>query len=193
VLVGDGERRRELQQLADSTNAELGRPAVILTGELLDPRPAYAAADLVVGMGSSALRAMAFGKPVVIAGERGFSAKFTPESANCFYYKGMYGLGNGSPDNSQLIAEIRELAEHPDLRSALGEFSRQFVVKHFALEVASARLAKFCETAISQSRNFHITAADSLRTGAVLVAGALRRAIKWSQVKRHIRVNLNPA
>ena len=41
-----------------------------LAGEMLDPRPAYAAADVVLGMGGSALRGMAFGKPLVVQGVR---------------------------------------------------------------------------------------------------------------------------
>src|SRR5207247_235462 len=109
LLVGDGSLRPKLQQLADAANAELGRAAVILTGALLDPRPAYAAADLVVGMGGSALRAMAFGKPVVIVGEHGFSAALNPQTAESFYYKGIYGVGDGSPGNTQLTNDIRAL------------------------------------------------------------------------------------
>ena len=70
VIVGDGMVRPRLEQLAREVNASLGRPAVTLTGGLVDPRPAYAAAHVVVGMGSSALRAMAFGKPVVVVGAR---------------------------------------------------------------------------------------------------------------------------
>ena len=77
-IVGDGAARPRLAQLAEETNAEIGRQAVVLTGMLLDPRPAYAAADIVVGMGGSSLRGIAFGKPVIIVGEKGFSAPFTP-------------------------------------------------------------------------------------------------------------------
>ena len=49
-----------------------GRQVVLLTGEIADPRPAYAAADVVVGQGGSALRGMAFGKPLVVVGEGRF-------------------------------------------------------------------------------------------------------------------------
>src|SRR5262249_26735596 len=102
LLVGDGVMRERLQQLADAVNRELGRTVVALTGGLLDPRPAYAAADIVIGMGGSALRAMAFAKPVIIIGERGFAAPFNPQTAESFYEKGIYGLGDGGTDNSRL-------------------------------------------------------------------------------------------
>ena len=54
-----------------------GRQVVLLTGEIADPRSAYAAADVVVGQGGSALRGMAFGKPLIVVGEEGFSELLT--------------------------------------------------------------------------------------------------------------------
>jgi glycosyltransferase involved in cell wall biosynthesis len=167
VIVGDGTARTKLEQLAGEINAELGRPAVVLTGALLDPRPAYAAADIVVGMGGSALRGMAFGKPVVIVGEQGFSAPLTPETAESFYYEGIYGRGDGSPGNARHVTDIRGLAEHPELLPVLGQFSRQFVLRHFSLETVSTRLAQFCRRAAAEMPPLHVAAADGLRTAAV--------------------------
>ena len=57
IIVGDGPARAELESLSKNVNAVLRREAVTLAGEWVDPRPAYAAADIVVGMGGSALRA----------------------------------------------------------------------------------------------------------------------------------------
>jgi L-malate glycosyltransferase len=169
VIVGDGEARAELERLAKEVNVELGRPAIVLTGALCDPRPAYGAADIVIGMGGSALRGMAFGKPVVIVGEQGFSAPFTPETAESFYYKGMYGRGGGCTPSSggRLGTDIRWLAEHRDQHRVLGDFSRQFVLRHFSLDKVSARLAKFCHAAVAEAPPFRVTAADGLRTAAV--------------------------
>jgi glycosyltransferase involved in cell wall biosynthesis len=167
VIVGDGTARTRLQQLADETNRHLGRAAVVLTGVRLDPRPAYSAADIVVGMGSSALRGMAFGKPVVIVGEQGFSAPFTPATENSFYYKGIYGRGVGGSSNQRLVADILGLVERRDSLPALGEFSRQFVVQHFSLEAVAARLGECLRRAVDEMPRFHVSAADGLRTAAV--------------------------
>ena len=123
VIVGDGPVRGKLEKLADEVNDELGRPAVLFTGALLDPRPAYAAADIVVGMGGSALRGMAFGKAVVIVGEKGFAAPFAPETEASFYYRGIYGVGDGSSSTAPLAGIIRRLAESRNLRLELGEFA----------------------------------------------------------------------
>jgi glycosyltransferase involved in cell wall biosynthesis len=167
ALVGDGAIRDELRQRAEQVNTELRRKAVMLTGALLDPRPAYAAADLVVGMGGSALRAMAFAKPVVVIGANFFSAPFTPETAHTFYYQGMYGVGRGPDGNMQLAADIAGLVARRDSLSGLGAFSRQFVQKHFDLAEASARLSNFCRAAVEQAPKFRVAIGDGIRTGAV--------------------------
>jgi len=167
VIVGDGDIRTSLEQLADEVNAELGRPAVVLTGALLDPRPAYAAADIVIGMGGSALRGMAFSKPVIIVGEQGFSSPLTIETAESFYYKGIYGRGDGDPHNARLVENIGSLAEHPDKLQALGEFSRQFVVQHFSLGAVASQLSDICRAAVNQVPPFHVGVADGFRSAAV--------------------------
>ena len=184
VIVGDGQGRPELERLAAETNTKLGRSAIVLTGELLDPRPAYAAADIVVGMGSSALRGMAFGKPVVIVGELGFSAPFNPQTQESFYYKGIYGRGEGGASNERHVADLRGLAEHRDQFPAIGEFSRQWVLRHFALEKVSAQLEKFCCSAVAGMSQFHVAATDGLRTAAVCLRE--RRVLSyrfWQRIK----------
>jgi glycosyltransferase involved in cell wall biosynthesis len=167
ILVGDGAARPELERLAQQINVELRRPAVLFTGALLDPRPAYAAADIIVGMGGSALRGMAFGKPVVIVGEGGFSAPLSPETAHFFYHNGIYGRGSGIDSNAGFAADVRRIIEDPCHRSFLGTFSREFVLKHFSLKTVSAKLSDLCHRAVVEVVPFPVTAADALRTTAV--------------------------
>ena len=64
VIVGDGPARNAVAERAAQTNATVGRLAVVLAGALDDPRPAYAGADITIGQGGSALRGMAFAKPL---------------------------------------------------------------------------------------------------------------------------------
>jgi L-malate glycosyltransferase len=167
VIVGDGTLRGRLERLAVEVNGELGRRAVVLAGALLDPRPAYAAADIVVGMGGSALRGMAFGKPTVIAGEQGFSAPFTPETAERFHYTGMYGRGDGDLGSARLAADIGELAGQPDRLPGLGEFSLRFVRQHFSVEAVSAHLAEYSQRAVSDAPSLRESLTDGLRTAAI--------------------------
>lgn len=183
VIVGDGGARATLEELASKVNERLARPAIVFTGEMLDPRPAYASADIVIGMGGSALRGMAFGKPVIVVGEEGFSAAFTPETAETFYYHGIYGRGGNHPGNSKLVADIRSLAEARERFQVLGDFSRQFVVRHFSLEAVSTRLSNFCRSAVDDVPAFHLGIADGLRSAAVYMRERLflRRSVDMAR------------
>jgi glycosyltransferase involved in cell wall biosynthesis len=180
VIVGDGTARKELALLASRTNAELGRPAVVLTGAMLDPRPAYAAADIIVGMGGSALRGMAFAKPVVVVGEDGFSAPFTRDTSDFFYQNGIYGVGDGDKRSVRLAADITRFAQFPRTLGEIGDFSRRFVLQHFSLEEVAGRLDEFFRVAAGQTLRFPIAAADGIRTASFV----LGRTIALSGVRR---------
>jgi glycosyltransferase involved in cell wall biosynthesis len=145
LIVGDGPCRTELQDAADAMNARLGREAVTLTGPLMDPREAYAAADIVLGMGTSAQKGMAFGKPVVIQGERGYWETLTPQSMPRYLHHNFYGLGDGSDGAPRLAAIIGELARDRSRWPELGEFGRKTALGVFSNETAADRVMEICE------------------------------------------------
>ncbi len=163
VIVGSGAERAALEARADQVNAELGRKAVIVFGPLVDPRPAYAAADIVIGMGGSAMRGMAFQKPVIVVGEAGFAEVFAPETAEGFYWRGMYGWGGGKPVNLALEQTIRRLAEDRDLRERLGRYGRTYIAEHHSLEVVADRFAVFCRAACVAGRPTGTRSSDLAR------------------------------
>lgn len=164
LIVGDGAARPKLQRLAEDTNRHLQRDAVVLTGAKTDPRPAYDAADVVLGMGGSALRGMAFGKPVVVLGERGFAKLFTPQCSEGFRMTGMFGIGDGGDDNRNLATPVISLAKDAALRVQLGQFGRDFVMRHHGLEPVGDVLAEFCQEAVAEHPAFRSEAIDALRT-----------------------------
>jgi glycosyltransferase involved in cell wall biosynthesis len=155
AIVGDGPARREVEEAAAAANAYAGRRIVVLTGEMKDPRPAYAAADIVLGMGGSALRGMAFGKPLVVQGERGFWALATPESAALFLRQGWYGIGSDADGRaagvSRLEKILRDLLDDRAAQAHLGQYGRALVVERFSLEQAGARQEKVYVEAMEDS------------------------------------------
>jgi len=174
VLVGDGDAKERLEALAARANLELGRQAVLFTGETLDPRPAYAAADAFIGMGTSAMRAMAYGKPIIVVGGNGFAMPLTPETADYFAYHGTYGLGDGDPANRGLSQLVRDVATDGASDHARGAFARAFVRREFDLD----RIAR-------QLNEYYVKAA-SVRAGFPTVAMELFRSVPaW---KLHLRV-----
>lgn len=137
LIVGDGRSRADLERRAQEVNRRHGRAVVVFTGELMDPRPAYGAADVVLGMGGSALRALAFGKPLVVQGERGYFRALGPDSVDVFRWQGWYSVGAGpAVGATALRGELVPLLTDPSLRRRLGDYSRA-VVEEFSLERAA--------------------------------------------------------
>jgi glycosyltransferase involved in cell wall biosynthesis len=175
AIVGDGTARHELEELATQINAELGRKAIIFTGAMLDPRPAYAAADAVIGMGGSALRGMAFEKPVIVVGEKNFSALFAPETQQFFYENGMYGEGDGKRGSDLLVADMSRLLASPADRRSLGRISRGFVELHYSIEAVGRDMNNILVAAASDPFNLKDVVYDTCRTASLAAATKLRR------------------
>lgn len=139
VLVGDGEGASVVRGLAEDVNRRLGRSCVTLAGAMHDPRPAYGAADIVLGMGGAALRGLAFGKPVIVLGERTFARTFSPETLAYFLEHGFYGSDDRDVDGRSLTRQIDALLD-PTQRASLGQFGRQTIRQRFSLERAARTL-----------------------------------------------------
>jgi glycosyltransferase involved in cell wall biosynthesis len=163
VIVGDGDAFQELSHDARA----VGRQAVVLTGALRDPRPAYAAADIVLGMGGSALRAMAFAKPVIVLGERGFSEVFEPKTAGQFLWRGFYGAGDGGSD--RMYHQLADLLDDPERGEQLGQFGLRTVTERYGLDAATANLEKIYR---------EVTGERARSRGALVVEGARSLAVR---------------
>ena len=166
---------------------------VALAGELRDPRAAYAAADVVLGMGGSALRAMAFGKPLVVQGERGFWELLTPESAPTFVNHGWYSLGSeadGRVAGARRLEKIlTELLGDPAARARLGAFGRSLVIERFSLdraaEVQEQVYVSAVETPLRPSAARLVQ--DTARSGIGVVRHQLRR--KWQRRRGTVAID----
>jgi glycosyltransferase involved in cell wall biosynthesis len=151
VVVGDGPSFGDVSAEAERVNKALGRAAVVMAGSMEDPRPAYAAADLMVGMGGSALRAMAFAQPLVVLGIRGFFKPAGPDTADYFLQAGFYGIGEGDVTPAPLAAELRRLIDDPALRAERGNWGRQLVLDRFSLQAAAKTLDEVYERALAEA------------------------------------------
>ncbi|HEX5493043.1 MAG TPA: glycosyltransferase, partial [Mycobacteriales bacterium] len=185
VVVGDGPARAEVERAAARANAAAGAPVVTLTGALADPRGAYAAADVVLGMGGSALRGLAFGKPLVVQGERGFWALLTADSAPAFLRQGWYGVGGGGP--AELAAILRSLLADPPLRDRLGRYGRELVVERFSLARAAAVQEDVYRRVRAERAGPPPAALDAVRTGGGLLGYKLRR--RYQRLRGTVRTD----
>lgn len=148
VLVGDGPAAEQLRRRAAVVNRAAGRPVVLLPGPYSDPRDAYAAADVVIGMGGSALRGMAFAKPVVVQGEAGFAEVFEPSTERMFLHQGFFGHGRAADQPQRLAQQLATLVNAPDRRNDLGQFGRSTVVHKLSLTTAATKLEAVYEATL---------------------------------------------
>lgn len=141
VVVGSGDAEGRLREEGRRVDAELGRAAVVFTGALANPGPAYAAADVVLGMGGSAARALAFGRALIAQGERGWSELFRPENSRAIYRNSFWSLDEPADPAGVLAGHLRTVLDDDALRAGLGEFGRSFATENFGLEQMADRLA----------------------------------------------------
>ncbi len=138
VLVGDGPARQLVEARAKAANDRVGPGTIVLTGQLDDPRAAYAIADLALGMGGSALRALAFRRALVVQGEGGFWQLLTSESVGRFLETGWYGIADEPLEGASALERIlREILPDGDRRAELGALGRALVEDRFSLERAA--------------------------------------------------------
>jgi glycosyltransferase involved in cell wall biosynthesis len=172
AIVGDGPCRGLLEQAAGEANQIGGR--TVLTGALADPRTAYAAADVMLGMGGSALRGMAFGKPLIVQGEHGYWKLLTPDSAPEFLASGWYGIGSGVDGVPVLAGILRGLLPDAGTRAKLGGYARELVVDRFSLRHAARTQEEFYQAALAGGQ---LPAGDLARSAAGVFAYKLGRKV----------------
>lgn len=182
VLVGDGPARDEVERHAAAANQRAGHGTIVITGRLDDPRAAYASADVALGMGGSALRALAFRKPLIVQGEGGFWKLLTPDSVDQFLEAGWYGIGTDPELGAErLEALLRELVPHPRRRALLADFGRTLVESRFSLEnAARVQLEQYhsaLDLRVGRSETLAGDAAAFARYGWYYAAKRARRAM----------------
>ncbi|MBU4336331.1 MAG: glycosyltransferase family 4 protein [Actinobacteria bacterium] len=176
IVVGGGSGLDEVRGRAAAVNGDLGRPAVVVTGPLLDPRTAYDAADVMLGMGSSALKSMAFARPLVVQGEEGFWQLADDDTLPGFLARGWHGRGR----RADLFTVLTELADAPQRRQELSGWGRRLVVERYDLGLAGRTQLGVYEHALAR----HVSLSDR-RSDA---AGAATRYARFRA--RRARVEL---
>lgn len=196
VVVGTGEAQGRLQAAAAAVNARHGRTSIVFTGPLADPRPAYDAADVVLGMGSSAARGLAFGKPLIVLGEHGWSRVFrAPDTESIF--RNSFWSAQEVPDGIGLLSRhIRDLVDHPSERERLGVAARTFAESNFGLSAMALLLAGVYEDALRSTSTSvwfgdlrmeerilraKLERAASKMTAGRLASGRTSAALAWEQ------------
>jgi glycosyltransferase involved in cell wall biosynthesis len=133
-------------------------------------------------MGSSTIRAMACGRPVIVQGGGGFSAVFDEETYPTFLAQGFYGTADPHEGPEQLAAQLEGLLRDPARRAHLGALGRQVAVDRYSLRSAAATLVKFYEAAITDRPARLAQVPGALSVGRHAVAEEIHR--RWTSLRR---------
>jgi len=132
-----------LQQLIREQGLER---SVVLTGELADPKPAYAAMEVFVlpsaqpePFGGVVMEAMAMGVPVV-ATHIGGSVEQVAEGETGFLVP--------PADSAALADRIERLMADPLLRQRMGRAGPERIARHFSVEQMTGRIIQIYEEAL---------------------------------------------
>lgn len=177
VIVGGGEAQATVIAHAHKINSSTVDGTVVLTGEVTDPRVAYASADVALGMGGSALRSMAYSKPLIVQGEGGFWKLLTPDTLGQFLWTGWYGYGELRSDGVDVLRGLlEELLHDPDRRLKLGRFARSTVETRFSLTGAAARQSNIYQELVrSQESPTATTSSNDIRALGQFALYRIRR------------------
>jgi glycosyltransferase involved in cell wall biosynthesis len=185
ILIGGGPAHDALKTRAQAVNTRHKRKVVTLPGADLDPRAAYAGADLVVGMGSSAMRAMAIGRPVIVQGEQAFSEVFEPATYDLFLRQGFYGIATGSAGVALLAEQMEGLLSDPARREALGQFGRQVVTERFSLTRAVGVQLDIYRQILANPPGRRLS--DAARSARLALMLEIANHDPWQKYRRKIR------
>jgi glycosyltransferase involved in cell wall biosynthesis len=148
VLGGDGSARTRLEAVAAAHCA--GRAHFL--GVLADPRPLYAAVDVLVGRGTTVARAMAHAKPAVAQDEHG-SPCLVDEASLPFFRE--HAFVDVPPERRgvdavlELAAILERLLREPTERDRLGSLGREVICSDFALDRVAPQIEAIYREAVT--------------------------------------------
>jgi glycosyltransferase involved in cell wall biosynthesis len=177
VVAGEGPAADALRSRADAVNARLGRRAVRLTGLLLDVAPAYAAADVIVGMGTSVRRGMALGKAGILVGQGGFAELMDADHGPGIAVAGFWGMGDAYGDYRALAEHLCDALSSPDRLAELGRQGAALEADRPTFEGAVDELERVYFDAVAHPPRPSTRAASAARAFGRFTAMRSRAAI----------------
>lgn len=180
LIAGDGEGYEQVSIRAARVNDRHGRIVVQVVGYQEDASTIYEAADAVIGMGGSAIKGMAFAKPLIVQGAAGFWQLLTPATADGFLRSGWFG--DGGKGIRDLEGALLELLSSQQRCEELGTYGRLLVQDRYSLDKAGSVLSSVYEE-VAKRHVRRSEALPSLTRSAVEVA-RFRRVMRTGNVVR---------
>lgn len=134
-IIGDGDGKEIVKKEAEMINSILMDEKIHVLGAIFNVEDYFSESDVVVGTGRVALEAMSLGKPVIAIGNQGYMGIIDPGSQEVQW--NLYFGDHGRLDNinvNKLADDLKYLAEHPEKRCELGQWSKNWCEDMFNID-----------------------------------------------------------
>jgi len=162
LIGGKGPLHDQAQMRAREICERYGSGSVILTGPIMRAFRLLQRADIVLGVGRSAFEGMAYGKPTLIVGEKGYAGTMSPNTVDALAWYNFSGRNQHEEvDAESLVATVGALLHDPEQCRRLGAFGREFVFREIDAAHGAKRIREIYhrvtrpETQLSPCRQFH--------------------------------------
>lgn len=180
VMLGDRAARPMIEEQARAVNAGAGREVVTFAGRVEDLAPPFAASDVVVAMATSALGAMACGKPTVVCGPDGTIELPDHDALERYQSTGAFARELGTPDVKAISRMLGALLDDPAAARDLAAVEQVAVAANWSSAAAAEAIERVYAEAITDRPSRAVVVADAARTawwyGRSRARSALRRA-----------------
>jgi polysaccharide pyruvyl transferase CsaB len=134
LIVGGGDQFDEISQSAAAANRACGREVVHLTGPRTDIPLLVSLCTMCVGVSRAALEAMSAGKPVILAGNEGYTGIFSEENLEISQKTNFCLRGCPMITEEALLRDLLDLlGRSSEELEALGKFGRQVILEQYSV------------------------------------------------------------
>ncbi|MBN1567576.1 MAG: glycosyltransferase family 4 protein [Acidobacteria bacterium] len=147
VFVGArGEFYETARSMGEAINKSIGRQALRFTGPIIQAHRILPAAFAVIGTGRGAFEGMAYRKPTLIVGERGYAGTVGEDNIEDISYFNFSGRNNSAPASPSLITdEISRLLTDPEYYKRTQTFGRHFLEQKIDIRAGIGRIESVYE------------------------------------------------
>ncbi|MCK4859446.1 MAG: glycosyltransferase family 4 protein [Candidatus Omnitrophica bacterium] len=142
-IGGRGEFFQTAKEIGNEINRKLGREGIVFTGSAIDAYRLLMLSYVVLGVGRSAFEGMAFRKPTLIVGEKGYAGTVSQENIDKISYHNFAGRNNKKKASTRKLAdEIIRLLEDQNYYNSVKDFGAEFLYDKIDIKAGITKIEK---------------------------------------------------
>jgi len=154
MIGGRGGFFKEAQKIGERINQSCGRKAIIFTGPVINAHRLLPASFIVIGIGRSAFEGMAYQKPTLIVGEKGFAGTVNQTNINEISFYNFSGRNNKKLVPPEILAqEIIKLLTNKQYYESVRYFGKEFLKKEIDIKAGISKIENIYKININYIKN----------------------------------------